>query len=314
MIRVDRLAKRFVVEAAGGRRPERNTGSVTPDRRQDEGPKVGQDGRPGRRQDGWASWRRSTMPWGQGRGWVQAIENISFDAPDGRITGLLGPNGAGKTTTLRILAGLIEADAGSLSVDGIDVRTDRQAALARMGVLSDARGLYPRLTARENIVYYGRLQGLTRDAAEARADGLARMLDMRALLDRRSDGFSQGERMKTALARALVHDPANIVLDEPTNGLDVLATRALRESLRYLRTAQGGGKCIVFSSHIMSEVERLCDSVVVVAEGRTVAAGSVAELIEATGEQDFEEAFVHLAFQGYSPRKQVADTFEAGAR
>ena len=227
---------------------------------------------------------------------VQAVRDVSLHAPDGHITGLLGPNGAGKTTTLRMLAGLIAPDAGRLHVDGIDVRATPRAALARMGVLSDARGLYPRLTARENIVYYGRLQGMARDAANARAEALAQMFEMRALLDRRTDGFSQGERMKTALARALVHDPANIVLDEPTNGLDVLATRALRDSLRWLRTPEGGAKCIVFSTHIMQEVERLCDRVVVVAHGRTVATGTVPELLAQTCEDDFEEAFVKLAF------------------
>jgi sodium transport system ATP-binding protein len=227
---------------------------------------------------------------------VQAVKDVNLHAPDGHITGLLGPNGAGKTTTLRMLAGLIGADGGTMRVDGIDVATRPRDALARMGVLSDARGLYPRLTARENIVYYGRLQGMAGEAAHARAEALAQMFEMRPLLDRRTDGFSQGERMKTALARALVHDPANIVLDEPTNGLDVLATRALRESLRWLRTAEGGAKCIVFSTHIMQEVERLCDSVVVVAQGRTVAAGTVPELLAQTGERDFEEAFVKLAF------------------
>jgi sodium transport system ATP-binding protein len=227
---------------------------------------------------------------------VKAVQDVSFRAPDGRITGLLGPNGAGKTTTLRMLAALITPDAGRMAVDGIDVATRPREALARMGVLSDARGLYPRLTARENIVYYGALQGMARDAAHARAEALARMLEMTPLLERRTDGFSQGERMKTALARALVHDPANIVLDEPTNGLDVLATRALRETLRWLRTPEGGGKCIVFSTHIMQEVERLCDSVVVVAHGRTVASGTVAALLAQTGERDFEEAFVKLAF------------------
>ena len=227
---------------------------------------------------------------------VQAVRDVGFDAADGCITGLLGPNGAGKTTTLRMLVGLIAADAGRIEVDGIDVAAAPRAALARMGVLSDARGLYPRLTARENIVYYGRLHGMTRAGADARAETLARMFDLQPLLDRRTDGFSQGERMKTALARALVHDPANIVLDEPTNGLDVLATRALRESLRWLRTPEGGAKCIVFSTHIMQEVERLCDSVVVVAHGRTVAAGTVAELLQRTGLTDFEEAFVQLAF------------------
>jgi sodium transport system ATP-binding protein len=227
---------------------------------------------------------------------VQAVRDVSFTAPNGHITGLLGPNGAGKTTTLRMLAGLISPDAGRMTVDGIDVATLPQAAVARMGVLSDARGLYPRLTARENIVYFGSLQGMDRDAAQARAEVLAQMLDMKALLERRTEGFSQGERMKTALARALVHDPANIVLDEPTNGLDVLATRALRESLRYLRTPEGGSKCIIFSTHIMQEVQRLCDSVVVVSHGRTVASGTVDELLQRTGESDFEEAFVKLAF------------------
>ena len=227
---------------------------------------------------------------------VQAVKDVSFDAPDGHITGLLGPNGAGKTTTLRMLAGLITPDAGRMAVDNIDVANRPREALARMGVLSDSRGLYPRLSARENIVYFGRLQGMSADAANARAESLAQMLEMTALLERRTEGFSQGERMKTALARALVHDPANIILDEPTNGLDVLATRALRESLRWLRTPAGGSKCIVFSTHIMQEVERLCDSVVVVSHGRTVATGTVPSLLAQTGESDFEEAFVKLAF------------------
>jgi sodium transport system ATP-binding protein len=234
----------------------------------------------------------------QGRGRkahaVQAVDGLSFVAADGCITGLLGPNGAGKTTTLRIVAGLIVADAGRVVVDGIDVARQPSRALARMGVLSDARGLYPRLTARENIVYYGRLQGLSDAAAQARVQVVAATLDMLPLLERRTEGFSQGERMKTALARALVHDPANIILDEPTNGLDVLATRSLREALRRLRDEHG--KCIVFSTHIMQEVERLCDQVVVVAQGRTVASGSVAELSALTGLADFEDSFVKLAF------------------
>ena len=227
---------------------------------------------------------------------VLAVREVGFVAADGRITGLLGPNGAGKTTTLRMLAGLISPDAGRLEVDGIDVAARPRAALARMGVLSDARGLYPRLTARENIVYFSALQGMPRAEAQARAEALAQMLDCTALLDRRTEGFSQGERMKVALARALVHDPANIVLDEPTNGLDVLATRALRETLQWLASPAGGAKCIVFSTHIMQEVERLCDSVVVVARGRTVAQGTVPELRLRAGARDFEEAFVRLAY------------------
>ena len=243
-------------------------------------------------------WRRAP------RQHVQAVQHVSFDAPDGHITGLLGPNGAGKTTTLRMLAGLITPDAGVLTVDGLDVVAEPRATRSRMGVLSDARGLYPRLSARENIVYYGRLQGMPADAAHARAEALAQMFEMTPLLDRRTDGFSQGERMKTALARALVHDPSHIVLDEPTNGLDVLATRALRESLRWLRTPEGGAKCIVFSTHIMQEVERLCDSVVVIAHGRSVASGTVDDLLAQTGERDFEEAFVKLAFDAGRDRHE----------
>ena len=225
---------------------------------------------------------------------VMAVADVSFTAPNGCITGLLGANGAGKTTTLRMVAGLLQPDAGQIHVDGIDVVAQPQAAQARLGVLSDARGLSPRLTARENIVYFGRLHGLDAAAAAARAEQLAQTLDMQALLDRRTDGFSQGERMKTALARALVHDPSHIILDEPTNGLDVMATRSLRDALRRLRDEHG--KCIVFSTHIMQEVERLCDRVVVVAAGRTVASGSVADLLARTGQTDFEAAFVQLAF------------------
>ena len=256
-----------------------------------------------KRDGGWRAWGRSlakpaagAKAASSGAPRVHAVRDVSFDAPNGRITGLLGPNGAGKTTTLRMLAALITPEAGTMRVDGIDVAARPREVLARMGVLSDSRGPYPRLTARENIVYYGALHGMEREAADARAQDLARMFDMTALLDRRAAGFSQGERMKTALVRALVHDPANIVLDEPTNGLDVLATRALRDSLRWLRSPEGGSKCIVFSTHIMQEVERLCDHVVVVSHGRTVAGGTVRELAEQAGESDFEEAFVKLAF------------------
>ena len=231
---------------------------------------------------------------GRKRRTVEAVQGVTFTATDGCITGLLGSNGAGKTTTLRMAAALIEPDAGRVLVDGIEVAGQPVMAVARLGVLSDARGLYPRLTARENIVYFGRLHGMSREAAEDRVRDLARTLDMKSLLDRRTEGFSQGERMKTALARALIHDPPNIILDEPTNGLDVLATRALRDTLRRLRDEQR--KCVIFSTHIMQEVERLCDHVVVVSHGRTVARGTVAELRALSGETDFEETFVKLAF------------------
>ena len=244
----------------------------------------------------------------QGRGrkarTVQAVEGVSFIAANGCITGLLGPNGAGKTTTLRMVAALLKPDAGRITVDGLDVAAQPQQALARMGVLSDARGLYTRLSARENILYFARLHGVPPELAEDRVERLADTLDMRPLLDRRTEGFSQGERMKTALARALIHDPPNIILDEPTNGLDVLATRSLREALKRLRDEQG--KCIIFSTHIMQEVQRLCDQVVVVAQGRTVAQGSVDELSARTGLADFEETFVALAFgAGALPDKGV---------
>ena len=238
--------------------------------------------------------KRFTQGRGKAARTVQALAGVSFTATDGCITGLLGPNGAGKTTALRIVAALIAPEAGRVTVDGIDVAERPQAALARMGALSDARGLYPRLTARENIVYYGRLQGMSVAQADARATQLAHLLDMSGLLARRTEGFSQGERMKTALARAMVHNPPNIVLDEPTNGLDVLATRALRQALRRLRDDEG--KCIVFSTHIMQEVERLCDRVVLVSHGRVVASGTVAELNAQSGQSDFEETFVALAF------------------
>ncbi len=236
----------------------------------------------------------------QGRGRrarrVVAIDAVDWEAADGAITGLLGPNGAGKTTTLRILAGLERADAGRAWVDTIEVGQSPREAQQRLGVLADARGLYPRLTARENIAYFARLRGVPVDVATARIAALARDLEMTALLDRRTEGFSQGERMKTALARALVHDPSHLVLDEPTNGLDVVATRALRDMLRRLRDESG--TCIVLATHIMQEVERLCDRVVVMAAGRTVAAGTVASVCAQCAADDFEEAFVRLAFGG----------------
>ena len=232
---------------------------------------------------------------------VEAVREVSFTAADGEITGLLGANGAGKTTTLRMIAALLRQDGGRISIDGRPAQAGAQGTQAQMGVLSDARGLYPRLSARENIVYYARLHGMSREQAHARVDVLAEALELRDFVERRCEGFSQGEKMKTALARALVHDPKNIILDEPTNGLDVLATRALRDFLCWLRSPAGGSKCIIFSTHIMQEVERLCDHVVVVAQGATVAQGSVAELLAQSGCRDFEDAFVQLAFASGRP-------------
>ncbi|HXU54687.1 MAG TPA: ATP-binding cassette domain-containing protein, partial [Casimicrobiaceae bacterium] len=215
------------------------------------------------------------------RGEIRAVDGATFSADDAAITGLLGPNGAGKTTLLRMLATLIPPDAGFASIDGLDIVRERDGVRGRIGVLSDARGLYARLTARENVRYYGRLHGLGGTALEARIDALLGQLGLAALADRRTQGFSQGEKMKVAIARALVHDPATIMLDEPTSGLDVMSIRGLREQLFALRAA---GKCILLSTHVMQEVALLCDRIVILGHGRVQAAGTGAELLARTGE------------------------------
>ena len=220
-----------------------------------------------------------------------AVEDVSFAAGDGVITGLLGPNGAGKTTSLRMLYGLVRPDAGWAAIDGVDVATDPTAALARVGVLPDSPGLYARLTAREHLRYAGELQGMSGSELEAAVEGMLELLDMGQFAERRARGFSQGERRKVSLARALVHDPPNIVLDEPSGGLDVMSARALRAVIRRLAEA---GKCVLFSSHVMQEVTALCDRVVVVAGGRVVAEGTPRELLETTGRDDLESAFIDL--------------------
>jgi sodium transport system ATP-binding protein len=222
-------------------------------------------------------------------GAVQAVRGVTFSAPDGRITGLLGPNGAGKSTTLRIVSTVLKPGAGAVRVDGVDVLADPGAARLALGVLPHQSGLYPRLTARENIRYFGELNGLTGAALARRVDELVEMLEIGEFADRPAKGFSQGQKIKVALARALVHSPRNLVLDEPTNGLDVMATRALRALIRKLKDA---GHCVLFSSHVMQEVAALCDSIVIIAEGRIVARGTVDEIRRQTGEQDLEEAFV----------------------
>ena len=222
---------------------------------------------------------------------VQAVRDVTFDAPDGQITGLLGPNGAGKTTLLRMLATLVVPDAGRASVGGLDVVADRYAVRRRIGVLSDARGLYPRLTARENVRYFGELHGLKGASLDARIDALLATLGLTPLADRRTAGFSQGEKMKVAIGRALVHDPDTILLDEPTNGLDIMSVRTLRDELRALRAQ---GKCLLFSSHVMQEVAALCDRIVVLAHGRVVASGTANELIARAETRGLEDAFVKL--------------------
>ena len=224
-------------------------------------------------------------------GTVQAVSDVGFSARDGEITGLLGPNGAGKTTTLRMLYTLMSPDRGSVRVDGIDAARDPDAARRRLGVLPDARGVYKRLTARENIAYFGRLHGMSDADIRERTRALSQALEMDDILDRQTEGFSQGQRTKTAIARAVVHDPRNVILDEPTNGLDVMTTRAMRGFLRQLREE---GRCVIFSSHIMQEVAALCDRIVVIAKGTVVAQGTPDELRALTGEENLEDAFVRV--------------------
>ena len=230
---------------------------------------------------------------------VQALRGVSFTAPDGHITGLLGPNGAGKSTALRILATVLDADAGRAWVDDIDVREHPLAARRRLGVLPHGAGLYPQLSARENVLYYGRLHGLSGAALAKRVDQLMAELGMEEFAERRAKGFSQGQRTKVALARALVHEPRNLLLDEPTNGLDVMATRALRETIRGLKAA---GHCVLLSSHIMQEVAALCDDIVIIAAGRVVAAGTPAALAERSGSGDLEEVFVDAVLAAEAAR------------
>jgi sodium transport system ATP-binding protein len=222
---------------------------------------------------------------------VHAVRDVTLDAPNGAITGLLGPNGAGKTTLLRMIATLVIPDDGRAEVDGLDVVADRYAVRARIGVLSDARGLYPRLTARENVRYYGALHGLSGAPLDDRIDALFATLGLAPIAERRTAGFSQGEKMKVAIARALVHDPDTILLDEPTNGLDIMSVRTLRAELRALRAQ---GKCLLFSSHVMQEVAALCDRIVVLSQGRVVAEGTAPELIARAGTAGLEDAFVAL--------------------
>lgn len=228
-------------------------------------------------------------------GSVDALRDVSLRALDGRITGLLGPNGAGKSTTLRILYTVLSPDGGDASIDGVSVVQNALEARRRIGVLPHAAGIYPRLTARENIHYFGALHGMKSAERKVRANELIELLEMNDFADRAAKGYSQGQRMKTALARALVHRPRNLLLDEPTNGLDVMAVRSLRRLLEKLRT---DGHCVLFSSHVMQEVAALCDEVIVIAKGSVAAQGSIDEIRTRTGQTQLEEAFVQLIGTG----------------
>ena len=224
-------------------------------------------------------------------GKVQAVKQVTFTAPDGQITALLGANGAGKTTSLRIIYALIKPESGRVLIDGVDPVPEPERARKLLGVLPDTRGLYTRLTARENIEYFAALHGLSTVQTDARIQSLASDLRMEDFIDRRTDGFSQGQRVKVALARALVHDPQNIILDEPTNGLDVMSTRGVRS---FLKKEKARGKCILFSSHVMQEVAAVSDEILVIHEGVVCATGTQQELQQQTGQDNLEDAFVHI--------------------
>jgi sodium transport system ATP-binding protein len=220
---------------------------------------------------------------------VKAVQGISFEAHNGKITGLLGPNGAGKSTTLRVLYTVLKPDSGSATIDGVDVVNDSLAARAKIGTLPHGSGLYPHLTARENIAYYAKLYDMPKDTIDDAIQKVIDQLDINDFADRRTKGFSQGQRTKVSLARSLVHGPQNIILDEPSNGLDVMATRSLRELIRQLKRA---GKCVLFSSHVMQEVAALCDEIVIIAEGQVALHDTADGIRNVTGCEDLEDAFV----------------------
>ena len=220
---------------------------------------------------------------------VHAVRGVSFDAPDGKITGLLGPNGAGKSTTLRILYTVLKPDRGKAEIDGADVVTQSLDARRRIGALPHGAGLYPHLTARENIAYFAALCGLEKQSIDERVESIIGLLEIEDFADRRTKGFSQGQRTKVALARGLVHDPQNIILDEPSNGLDVMATRSLRDLILKLKDA---GRCVLFSSHVMQEVAALCDDICIIANGQVAIDDSADGIRERTGCDDLEDAFV----------------------
>jgi sodium transport system ATP-binding protein len=224
-------------------------------------------------------------------GEVKAVQGVSFEAQDGQITGLLGPNGAGKTTTLRMLYSLLPPDSGEILIDGLDPSKDAMEIKRTLGVVPDSRGLYTRLSARENIEYYGRLHGMSNPQINGRVDELIDTLDMGDFIDRRTEGFSQGQRVKVAIARAMIHRPQTVLMDEPSNGLDVMSTRALREYVRSLRSA---GHSVVLSTHIMQEVAALCDRIVIIAKGEVAADGTATELLERARCDSLEDAFVKL--------------------
>lgn len=232
---------------------------------------------------------------------IKAVDDISFLCPDGQITGLLGPNGAGKTTAMRMISGLIRPLAGTVIVDGHDVTQDARAVRAALGVQADMNGVYPRLTPREQFRYYGRFYNLRGQALETNINQVIDTLNMADIADRRAEGFSRGQRQKIVLGRALVHNPPNVILDEPTNGLDVMAVRETRETIRHMRNE---GRCVLFSTHYMDEAERLCDNIAIIVAGKIIAYGTPTQLMDQTAKSNLEDAFVELARQAGLSRTQ----------
>ena len=226
------------------------------------------------------------------RGVIRAVDNLSFSTGPGSIYGLLGANGAGKTTTLRMLATLLKPVAGTATVAGFDVAREPEKVRARVGFMATSTALYGRLTARETLMYFGRLNGLADSEIATRAGRIARELDMEDFMDRRVEKFSTGMKQKLSIARMLIHDPEVMIFDEPTNGLDVMAARAI---VQFIRACRARGKTVVYSTHVMREVEKLCDRIGIMHDGRLLAEGTLDELRTRYGERDLEEIFVRVA-------------------
>jgi sodium transport system ATP-binding protein len=232
-------------------------------------------------------------------GATAAVDGLSFQVASGEIYGLLGPNGAGKTTTLRVLAGLLVPTAGAARVAGVDVATEPLVVRRRLGFLTNTTGLYPRLTGTELLGYFARLHGLDREGAAARIETLSRALELGPFIGRRSESLSTGERQRLSIARAVLHDPDVLILDEPTAGLDVLASRFLRD---FVRAERERGKAIVFSTHYLAEAELLCDRIGLLHRGRLLAEGTPGALRAAAGDApSLEEAFLRLVAAGAPP-------------
>lgn len=223
------------------------------------------------------------------RGQIKAIRDVSFDARAGEIFGMLGPNGAGKTTTLRILATILKPSSGIATIAGFDVLKDSDEARRSLGFLSNDTGLYDRLSAREMIAYFGRLYGLNNDYIERRLEELSNLLDMSEFYHRRCGKLSSGQKQKVSISRTIIHDPPVLILDEPTTGLDVLASRSI---VSFIRTARDQGKCVILSTHIMGEAERLCDRIGIIHAGKMAAIGTRDELFDRFKTEELETVFL----------------------